>query len=174
MKRWRVTPASTSTCSGHRSCSDPTRSAARTCAWDHWHRWRADWPAMRAPVPRLPVQFVHEDDVGQALSLCVVGAGPAGAYNIAGDGVLTGTEVARERGLAPLPGPGRLVHGPARAVAALGALPLVPPATAWAEVLSHPAIMDTTKAKRELGWKPRYTGLDALRDTLRRWRAGRA
>ena len=127
-----------------------------------------------APVPRLPVQFVHEDDVGQALSLCVVGAGPAGAYNIAGDGVLTGTEVARELGLAPLPVPGRLVHGPARAVAALGALPLVPPATAWAEVLSHPAIMDTTKAKRELGWKPRYTGLDALRDTLRRWRAGRA
>jgi nucleoside-diphosphate-sugar epimerase len=127
-----------------------------------------------APVPRLPVQFVHEDDVGQALSLCVVAAGPPGPYNVAGDGVLTGTEVARELGLAPLPVPGRLVRGPARAVAALGALPLVPPATAWAEVLSHPAIMDTTKAKRELGWNPRYTGLEALRDTLDRARAGRA
>jgi nucleoside-diphosphate-sugar epimerase len=127
-----------------------------------------------APVPRLPVQFVHEDDVGQALSLCVVGAGPAGAYNIAGDGVLTGTDVARELGLAPLPVPAGLVRGPARAVAALGALPFVPPATAWAEVLSHPAIMDTTKAKRELGWTPRYTGLEALRDTLGRGRAGRA
>jgi nucleoside-diphosphate-sugar epimerase len=121
-----------------------------------------------APVPRLPVQFVHEDDVGQALSLCVMGAGPPGAYNVAGDGVLSGTDVARELGLAPLPVPGRLVRGPARAVAALGAVPLVPPATAWAEVLSHPAIMDTTKAKRELGWSPRYTGLEALRDTLRR------
>jgi nucleoside-diphosphate-sugar epimerase len=127
-----------------------------------------------APVPRLPVQFVHEDDVGQALSLCVVGAGPPGAYNIAGDGVLTATEVARELGLAPIPVPGRLVRGPARAVAALGALPLVPPAAAWAEVLSQPAIMDTTKAKRELGWNPRYTGLEALRDTLGRGRAGRA
>jgi nucleoside-diphosphate-sugar epimerase len=123
-----------------------------------------------APVPRLPVQFVHEEDVGQALSLCVLGAGPPGAYNIAGDGVVSTTEVVRELGFAPVPVPGRLVRGPARAVAALGALPLVPPATAWAEVLSHPAIMDTTKAKRELGWSPRFTGLEALRDTLRRGR----
>jgi nucleoside-diphosphate-sugar epimerase len=122
--------------------------------------------ALPAPVPRLPVQFVHEDDVGQALLLCIVGAGPPGAYNIAGDGVLSATDVVRELGLRPVPVPRRLVRGPARAVAALADLPLTPPATAWAEVLSHPAIMDTAKAKRELGWRPRYTGLEALRDTL--------
>jgi nucleoside-diphosphate-sugar epimerase len=28
--------------------------------------------------------------------------------------------------------------------------------------------MDAGRAKRELGWAPRYTGLEALRDTLRR------
>jgi nucleoside-diphosphate-sugar epimerase len=121
-----------------------------------------------APVPRLPVQFVHEEDVGQALLLCIVGAGPPGAYNIAGDGVLSATDVVRELGLAPVPVPGRLVRTPARAVAALASLPFMPPATAWAEVLSHPAVMDTTKAKRELGWTPRYTGLEALRATRRR------
>jgi nucleoside-diphosphate-sugar epimerase len=27
--------------------------------------------------------------------------------------------------------------------------------------------MDTSRAKRDLGWQPRYTGLEALRDTLR-------
>jgi nucleoside-diphosphate-sugar epimerase len=27
--------------------------------------------------------------------------------------------------------------------------------------------MDTTKAKRLLGWTPRFTALEALRDTLR-------
>ncbi len=118
-----------------------------------------------APVPRLPVQFVHEEDVGQALLLCIVGAGPPGAYNIAGDGVLSATDVVRELGLASLPVPGRIVRTPSRAVAALAALPFIPPAAAWAEVLSHPAIMDTTKAKRELGWSPRYTGLEALRAT---------
>lgn len=123
-----------------------------------------------APVPRLPVQFVHEEDVGRALLLCIVGAGPPCAYNIAGEGVLSTTDVVRELGLAPVPVPDRLVRAPARAVAALAAVPFVPPAAAWAEVLSHPAIMDTTKAKRELGWSPRYTGLEALRATRRRER----
>jgi nucleoside-diphosphate-sugar epimerase len=28
--------------------------------------------------------------------------------------------------------------------------------------------MDTTKAQEQLGWRPRYSGLEALRDTLRR------
>ena len=42
-----------------------------------------------------------------------------------------------------------------------------PPAAEWVEAASHPAIMDTAKAKRELGWEPSYTGLEALRDTLR-------
>jgi nucleoside-diphosphate-sugar epimerase len=95
-----------------------------------------------------------------------VGAGPPGAYNIAGDGVLSATDVVRELGLRPVGVPGRLVRGPARALAALADLPLTPPATAWAEVLSHPPVMDTTRAKRVLGWRPRYTGLEALRDTL--------
>jgi nucleoside-diphosphate-sugar epimerase len=27
--------------------------------------------------------------------------------------------------------------------------------------------MDTTKAKQDLGWTPRFTALEALRDTLR-------
>jgi nucleoside-diphosphate-sugar epimerase len=120
------------------------------------------------PVPDLPVQFIHEDDVGQAMLLCVLGAGPPGAYNIAGDGVLSAPEVARELGLLPLPIPGGPVQAAARMVAALPSLPGAPPVTGWVEALSHPAIMDTSRAKRELGWSPGYTGLEALRDTLRR------
>jgi nucleoside-diphosphate-sugar epimerase len=34
------------------------------------------------------------------------------------------------------------------------------------EAFSHPAVMDTTRAKTELGWQPQYTGLEALQDTL--------
>src|SRR5947199_170916 len=34
------------------------------------------------PAPDLPIQFIHEDDVGQALLECVVAEGPPGAYNI--------------------------------------------------------------------------------------------
>ena len=48
-----------------------------------------------ALVPSLPVQFIHEDDVGQAFLQCIVAVGPPGAYNITGDGVVTVTDVAR-------------------------------------------------------------------------------
>src|SRR3954447_24989922 len=41
--------------------------------------------ALPAIVPPLPLQFVHEEDVGEALMRCIAGAGPPGAYNIAGD-----------------------------------------------------------------------------------------
>ncbi|HEX6421152.1 MAG TPA: NAD-dependent epimerase/dehydratase family protein [Acidimicrobiales bacterium] len=117
------------------------------------------------PVPALPLQLVHEDDVGRALVQCIVGAGPPGAYNIAGDGVLTGTDLARELGLWPLRVPAGLARSTARALAALPDLPFVP-SPGWAEALTHPAIMNTTRATRDLGWRPRYTGVEALRATL--------
>ena len=117
-------------------------------------------------APNVPVQFIHEEDVGQALLKCVLGEGPAGAYNIAGDGVVTGAELIRELGLAPVPVPARVFYAGARAAAAVPRLPFLPPATEWVEALSHPAIMDTTKARQELGWKPRYSALEALRATL--------
>jgi nucleoside-diphosphate-sugar epimerase len=117
-------------------------------------------------APGLQLQFIHEDDVGQALLKCVLGAGPPGAYNIAGDGVLTGADVARELGLAPIAIPGRIVQSASRAISSLPWPGAVPPAAEWIEALSHPSIMDTSKAKRELGWEPRFTGLEALRATL--------
>jgi nucleoside-diphosphate-sugar epimerase len=114
-------------------------------------------------VPDIPVQFVHEDDVGQACWLCAMGAGPPGAYNIAADDTLSTVDIAGELGFVPLPVP----SGPVRIAARLAAsLPFLPPQAQWVEVLSHPAIMDTLKARHQLGWKPRHTALEALRSTL--------
>ena len=116
-------------------------------------------------VPAFPMQFIHEEDVGRALVQCIVGAGPPGAYNIAGDGIVTAADVAREFGALPIP----LPPGPAQAAAkAFSRLPFLPPVAEWVEAASRPAIMDTTKAREQLGWRPRYSGLEALRDTLRR------
>lgn len=110
------------------------------------------------------MQLVHEEDVGRALQLCVVGAGPPGAYNIAGEGVVTAADVAREFGALPI----RLAAGPGQVAArAISRLPFLPPVAEWVEAASRPALMDTTRAREELGWRPRYTGLEALRDTLR-------
>jgi hypothetical protein len=38
--------------------------------------------------------------------------------------------------------------------------------TSWAESVSNPPIVDTGKAKRELGWTPRHSAIDALRATI--------
>jgi nucleoside-diphosphate-sugar epimerase len=124
---------------------------------------RTGWLRVPVLVPALPVQFVHEEDVGQALLRCVVAAGPPGAYNIAADGILTASEIARELGMLPVPLPARPAQVAARAIAAL---PFLPPVMQWVEAASHPAIMDTTHAKQELGWAPRFTALEALRDAL--------
>lgn len=118
------------------------------------------------PAPDLPMQFIHEDDVGQALLACVVAEGPPGAYNIAADGVLTVADVVRELGLTPVPIPAGLASRAARVAAQFPPLPFLPPAAEWVEAATHPAIMDTSKAKRELGFQPKHTALEALRDTL--------
>ncbi len=116
-------------------------------------------------VPLLPLQFLHEEDLGRAFVQCVVAAGPPGAYNLAAEGILSTADVAREFGMLPLP----LPAGPAQSAArALAALPFLPPAAKWVEAASHPAIMDTTRARKDLGWAPRFTALEALRDTVRR------
>jgi nucleoside-diphosphate-sugar epimerase len=120
------------------------------------------------PVPEVRLQFIHEADVGRALLRCALGDGPPGAYNIAGDGVLTGADIARELGVAPLGVPAGLVERAARAAGALPRPPFLPPAADWVEAISHPAIMDTTKARQVLGWTPQFTARQALRDTLGR------
>ncbi len=122
--------------------------------------------ALPVPVPDLPLQVIHEDDVGQALRQCVVAAGPPGAYNIAADQVISAVDVARAAGVQPVPVPARLVRRAARALATVPTPPFVPPATEWVEAAAHPAIMDTTKAKRELHWEPRFSAQDALDATF--------
>lgn len=126
-------------------------------AWRHL-------PALPAFVPDLPLQLVHQEDVAEALRLCVVGAGPPGAYNIAADDIVTGADVAREFGLRAVRLPGRPFAAAARATAKL---PYLPSAAQWIEAMSHPAIMDTTKAKTQLGWRPRHTAIESLRSTFR-------
>jgi len=146
------------------SLPEPLASLAQR-AFDYANRLPFPIPV---PTPELPMQFVHEHDVGRALLACVVADGPPGAYNIAGDGIVTAADLVRELGFTPITVPAGIAQGAARAAASVPFPSFAPPAAEWVEAASHPAIMDTTKAKRELGWKPRYTGSEALRETLGR------
>lgn len=133
---------------------------------------RAAELVMNAPVPvpvvvpPVRIQFIHEDDVADALLRCITGVGPPGAYNITGDGVLTAPQVARELGLLPLSMPGGVSRRVARGVASLPAVPFAPLVAGWAEALSNPPVMDASRAKELLGWAPQHSSLDALRATI--------
>ena len=79
--------------------------------------------------------------------------------------MLTAADVAKEFGAIPV----RMPAGPAQAAArAVARLPFLPPVAEGVEAAGRPVIMDTTKAREQLGWEPRFTGLEALRDTLGR------
>ena len=50
--------------------------------------------------------------------------------------------------------------------------PFDPSARGWTKMEYRQGDVDTTRARRQLGWQPRYTGLEALRDTLRDHQTG--
>jgi UDP-glucose 4-epimerase len=59
-----------------------------------------------------------------------------------------------------------------RASIALGAgvidlLPLMPPQASWLNALRVPVVMDTARAREELGWEPRHDTKAVLADMAR-------
>ncbi len=123
---------------------------------------------LHAPVllPDLPLQVIHEDDVGTAFLQCIVGAGPPGAYNLAADGVLRGSDLARELGFHPVTVGTGLLLRTFRGIAALPVPRAAASVSSWAEAVGHPVLVDTTKAKEQLGWTPRFSAEEAVRATI--------
>jgi nucleoside-diphosphate-sugar epimerase len=112
------------------------------------------------PDPGIPLQLVHHDDVAAAIALAATASAPAGPYNIAGDGVVSTTQVVAALG-------GRPVRVPQLAAAAASAviaqLPFTPSALEWLHVVRTSVVMDTSKAKSVLGWTPKYTSAETLK-----------
>ena len=111
------------------------------------------------PDPGTPLQLVHHDDVAAAIALAATTSAAPGAYNLAGDGVLSMSDVGAALGARPVPVP-RLVMSAASEVVAR--LPFVPSALEWLHVGRTSIVMDTTKAKSQLGWTPKYTAAETL------------
>jgi UDP-glucose 4-epimerase len=111
------------------------------------------------PDPGVPLQLVHPEDVAAAGTAAVLGRGSPGAYNLAGEGVVSLSEVARALGGRGMPVP----HGLGVAASAVVArAPLVPALAEWVHVVRAPMVMDTSRATRELGWVPAHTSAEAL------------
>jgi UDP-glucose 4-epimerase len=114
-------------------------------------------------VERLRFQAVHSLDVGEAYRLAVVRGDARGAYNVAADPVLDPDELARILGARKLPMPARAL----RAVAAAAwRARLTPTPEGWLDMALAVPIMDSSRIRGELGWHPRRSSADALRDLL--------
>lgn len=119
-------------------------------------------PVLKPPLPDpgTPVQLVHHDDVASAIALAVTtSTAPPGAYNIAGDGLLTFSDVGRALGARPV----RVPHVAAVVTSeVLARLPFVPSALEWLHAGRASTVMDTSKAKDQLGWQPEHTAAETL------------
>ena len=111
------------------------------------------------PDPGTPLQLVHHDDVAAAIVLAATTSAAPGAYNIAGDGVLSMSDVAEALGARPVRVPRVAMVA---ASEALARLPFVPSAMEWLHVGRTSVVMDTSKAKSQLGWTPKYTAAETL------------
>ena len=112
------------------------------------------------PIPGSSFQLVHHDDVAAAFRAAVLGRGTPGVYNLAGSGTLTVSDVADALGWYRVPVPEFALDATAELVAHL---PFVPAQAHWIEGIRVPVLMDTTKARRELRWRPRYEAHEILR-----------
>lgn len=115
------------------------------------------------PDPGVPFQLVHQDDVARALVAAIDGGRVPGTYNLAADGEITLTDLAHALGWYAIPIPELAVDITVRVVSRI---PLMPARASWISALSVPVLMDTTKAKMNLGWDPDYDAFDTLADTI--------
>jgi UDP-glucose 4-epimerase len=123
---------------------------------------RLPLPAPTLPDPGVPIQLVHHDDVARALAAAIEGAGPPGVYNLAGAGEISVSDLAHALGWHAVP-----VPGPAAGIGArlAGRLAFASPQLEWATAMRTPVVMDTAKARRQLGWEPRHDASQTLAET---------
>jgi UDP-glucose 4-epimerase len=128
-------------------------------------------PALINVIPDiedLRSQVVHSYDVGEAFRLAIVGEA-RGAFNLAAEPVLDSQEIGRILNARPVPLPERL----ARAGAGLSwRLRLQPVPPGWLDLSRQVPIMDTTRARTDLGWTPQRSADETLLDLLEGLRSG--
>jgi UDP-glucose 4-epimerase len=115
------------------------------------------------PLPRgFAVQAVHAEDVAEAYALAVTRSDMRGPYNVAAGPVLDCRTLADALGAKPVTLPAALVRAGAAATFAAHLQPTEP---GWVDLALQTPLMATDRIEA-LGWRPRHSSIDALRELL--------
>jgi nucleoside-diphosphate-sugar epimerase len=112
---------------------------------------------------RLVLQAVHGSDVGEAYRLAATDPDARGAYNIAADPVLDPATLGRTLNARPVKIPPRVL----RTLTDLSwRARLQPSPPGWLDMGLAVPVMDTTRARIELGWNPQHSSTETLLELL--------
>ena len=125
-------------------------------------------PVVVPDVSGLLLQALHSDDAAEAYRLALH-QNVRGAFNLAAEPTVDARVLADILGA-------RLVRLPRRAarsaLVAAWHLHLVPPSPQLFDAALRLPLMDTTRARDELGWRPRHTSVDTLKEFFSGLRRG--
>lgn len=119
-------------------------------------------------MQRLVFQGVHSLDVGDAYRRAVL-SDARGAFNVAADPVLDPAELGRLLGARPVDVSPRVLR---TAMDLSWRLRLQPSPAGWLDMALAVPLMDTTRAREELGWSPAHTAGEALLELVDAMRRG--
>jgi UDP-glucose 4-epimerase len=120
-------------------------------------------------IPRLRFQAVHADDVAEAYRLALHNEDARGAFNIAADPVLDPEVLARVLDARPV----RVPAGVLRTLAAATwRVRLQPTPEGWLDMALGVPLMDSRRAREELGWSPAKDATSTLLELLEGLRDG--
>ncbi|GAA1339517.1 NAD-dependent epimerase/dehydratase family protein [Catellatospora bangladeshensis] len=115
------------------------------------------------PLPNTMVlQFVHADDVADAV-VRVLRDKPGGAFNLASDPVVTPRVLAEVIRSKHVPIPPAVLRGLARVT---WHLRLQPTSHGWVDLALTTPLLDSARAREELGWAPRHDAREVLGSLL--------
>jgi UDP-glucose 4-epimerase len=127
--------------------------------------FREEWERKLALIPKErdnPIQFLHEDDLGEAIYLSVKRDIP-GIFNIAADDSSSMQKLYEIAGIKTIKVSTKRLK---TLTNVLFALRLYHFSQGWVSLGEFPIIVNNEKFKKKTGWKPRYTTEGAFRDLM--------
>ena len=127
---------------------------------------RTDLISAVPDIPNLRGQIIHSYDVGEAFRLAIVND-VRGAFNLAAEPVLDPGEIGRILDARPVPVSAQVTRAAARLT---WQLRIQPVSEGWLDMALSVPVMDTGRARRELGWEPQIGLEQGVRRSAQSWR----